>query len=92
MLCRLVNETEVGRVRGPRILVYASLGTFSRRFALETSLSPRAFQRHMRGFGTVPQRLAALYVPACYLARWNVPHNVHLEEVSAVGEGRRVQE
>jgi AraC-like DNA-binding protein len=60
---------------------YTSLGTFSRRFALETSLSPRAFQRHMRAFGAVPKRLAALYVPACYLARWDEPQNVHFEEV-----------
>jgi hypothetical protein len=60
---------------------YTSLGTFSRRFALETSRSPRAFQREMRAFGAVPARLVALYVPACFLARYSeLATNVRFEE------------
>jgi AraC-like DNA-binding protein len=49
---------------------YTSLGTFSHRFARETLVSPRTFQRQMRAFGTVPDRLAALYIPACFMARY----------------------
>jgi AraC-like DNA-binding protein len=60
---------------------YSSLGTFSHRFALETSLSPRAFQRQMRGFGSVPARLVALYVPMCFVERWSGAYNVDFEEV-----------
>lgn len=60
---------------------YSSLGTFSHRFARETQLSPRAFQRQLRAFGAVPRRLAALYVPACFLARF--APNVDFEEVRA---------
>lgn len=60
---------------------YTSLGTFSRRFTLETSLSPRAFQRQLRAFGAVPERLASLYVPACYLARFAPAENVDFGEV-----------
>jgi transcriptional regulator GlxA family with amidase domain len=63
---------------------YTSLGTFSRRFALETSLSPRAFQRQLRTFGAVPQRLASLYVPACYLANFAPAVNVDFGEVPHV--------
>jgi AraC-like DNA-binding protein len=62
---------------------YTSLGTFSRRFALETSLSPRAFQRQLRAFGAVPERLASLYVPFCYLARFGPAENVDFGEVRA---------
>lgn len=51
---------------------YTSLGTFSRRFTLETSCSPRAFQRQMRAFGSVPERLAALYIPSCFFNRFAV--------------------
>ena len=47
---------------------YTSLGSFSQHFARETALSPRAFQRQLRGFGAVPARLSSLYVPSCYLA------------------------
>lgn len=61
---------------------YTSLGTFSHRFALETSLSPRAFQRRMRGFGSVPARLVALYVPMCFMERWGGAYNVDFGEVS----------
>jgi AraC-like DNA-binding protein len=64
---------------------YTSLGTFSHRFALQTSLSPRAFQRQMRGFGSVAARLVALYVPICFVERWNGAYNVDFGEVS---EGR----
>ncbi|NUP08058.1 MAG: helix-turn-helix transcriptional regulator [Polyangiaceae bacterium] len=61
---------------------YTSLGTFSDRFARETSVSPRAFQRQMRTFGTVPHRIAALYVPACFLGRYAPAiENVRFEEV-----------
>lgn len=62
---------------------YTSLGTFSRRFARETSLSPAAFQRHMRAFGAVPERLRALYIPACFMARFTPGPNVHFGEVRA---------
>jgi transcriptional regulator GlxA family with amidase domain len=63
---------------------YTSLGTFSRRFALETSLSPRAFQRQLRAFGAVPERLVALYIPACFLSLYETPPpNVQIGEVRA---------
>jgi len=38
-------------------------GHFSHRFARETSLSPREFQRQMRVFGAAPARLVASYIP-----------------------------
>jgi AraC-like DNA-binding protein len=59
---------------------YTSLGTFSHRFARDTSLSPRAFQRQMRAFGTVPERLAALYLPMCFAQRYSTAQNVDFEE------------
>lgn len=59
---------------------YTSLGTFSHRFTLQTSLSPRAFQRQMRAFGTVPERLAALYIPMCFVQRHCATQNVDFEE------------
>lgn len=46
---------------------FSSLGSFSTRFAAETGRSPRAFQRELRAFGSVPARLTALYVPMCFL-------------------------
>lgn len=76
LLSRGVAVTEVCMSVG-----YTSLGTFSRRFALETSLSPRAFQREMRAFGDVPQRLAALYVPLCFLGLYAPELNVRFGEV-----------
>jgi AraC-like DNA-binding protein len=80
LLSRDVSVTEVCMAVG-----YTSLGTFSRRFALETSLSPRAFQRQMRAFGSVPQRLAALYVPSCFIARFAPALNVRIGEVPSGG-------
>jgi AraC-like DNA-binding protein len=47
---------------------YGSLGTFSTRFTGATGRSPRAFQKELRAFGTVPARLRALYVPMCFLS------------------------
>lgn len=46
---------------------FLSLGSFSARFAAETGRSPRVFQRELRAFGSVPDRLQALYVPLCFL-------------------------
>jgi transcriptional regulator GlxA family with amidase domain len=63
LLAADVSVTEVCMAVG-----YTSLGTFSRRFAEETSLSPRAFQRQLRTLGAVPARLTALFVPTCFLA------------------------
>ena len=68
-------------------LGYTSLGTFSHRFARDTSLSPRAFQRHMRAFGAVPARLAALYIPVCFAERFCATQNVDFEEAAAAGSG-----
>ncbi|APR84306.1 Transcriptional regulator, AraC family protein [Minicystis rosea] len=62
---------------------YASLGTFSHRFTRETLVSPKVFQRQMRAFGAVPERLAALFVPACFMARYARAQNVHFGEVRA---------
>jgi AraC-like DNA-binding protein len=75
LLAQGVSVTEVCMSVG-----YTSLGTFSRRFASETSLSPRAFQRQLRAFGAVPERLAALFVPACFMARYARAQNVHFGE------------
>lgn len=79
LLAHDVSVTEVCLAVG-----YTSLGTFSHRFAQATARSPRAYQRQLRAFGAVPQRLAALYVPACFLARY-APRvaNVRFEEVRA---------
>ncbi|MET0390136.1 MAG: AraC family transcriptional regulator [Polyangiales bacterium] len=82
LLLRDFSVTEVCMAVG-----YTSLGTFSRRFALEMSCSPRSFQQQLRGFGAVPQRLAALYVPSCYLERFAPTLNVQLGEVSAAPLG-----
>lgn len=79
LLLRDVSVTEVCSSVG-----YTSLGTFCRRFALETSLSPRAFQRSLRAFGAVPQRLASLCVPFCYVARFVPAANVDFGEVRRV--------
>lgn len=64
---------------------YASLGSFSLHFARETALSPRAFQRQLRGFGAVPERLVSLYVPTCYLACFGLEPNVRSGEVLQTG-------
>lgn len=79
LLLRDVSVTEVCLSVG-----YTSLGTFCRRFAVETSLSPRAFQRQLRAFGAVPQRLASLCVPFCYVARFTPAANVDFGEVRPV--------
>jgi AraC-like DNA-binding protein len=79
LLLRDVSVTEVCVSVG-----YTSLGTFSRRFVVETSLSPRAFQRQVRAFGAVPQRLASLCVPFCYVARFVPATNVDFGEVRTV--------
>lgn len=78
LLSHDVSVTEVCMSVG-----YTSLGTFSHRFARETSVSPKVFQRQMRAFGAVPQRLAALFVPACFMARYTEAQNVHFGEVRA---------
>lgn len=46
---------------------FSSLGSFSARFAAQTGRSPRVFARELRAFGSVPERLQALYVPMCFL-------------------------
>lgn len=80
LLSRDVPVTEVCMAVG-----YSSLGTFSRRFAAETALSPRGFQRQMRVFGSVPQRLAALFVPTCFIERFAPGLNVRIGEVPEGG-------
>lgn len=61
---------------------YSSLGTFSRRFKVDTGLAPREFQRATRAFGAVPARLWAVHAPACFAARFFGRENVHFGEVA----------
>lgn len=47
---------------------YASLGSFSARFARSEGLSPRAWQRRVRTVVSVPERVGAVWIPGCFLA------------------------
>ena len=46
---------------------YASLGSFSSLFARRVGLPPSQWQRTVRRQVAVPQALARLYIPCCYL-------------------------
>jgi AraC-like DNA-binding protein len=63
MLARGVSVTEACMGVG-----FSSLGSFSSKFVRETGRSPRHFQRELRALGAVPVRIAALYVPLCFLS------------------------
>lgn len=49
---------------------FSSLGSFSTAFAARFGCSPRAFQRQMRLFASVPEKLVSLYVPTCFAGFW----------------------
>jgi len=49
---------------------FSSLGSFSTRFSRDYRMSPRAFQREVRAIVSVPARVAAVYVPACFVQHY----------------------
>ena len=52
---------------------YASLGSFSALFASRVGLSPSEWQRTVRRRVVVPEALARLYIPCCYLFGREIP-------------------
>jgi AraC-like DNA-binding protein len=77
LLARGMSVTETCYAVG-----FSGLGSFSSRFKAETGLGPREFQVVTRAFGAVPARLRAVYVPACFAARFISLENVNSGEVT----------
>jgi len=63
---------------------FCSVGSFSTKFSRETGCSPRDFQRQLRALGSVPVRLASIYVPFCFLP---TPSDLGLDWRGPSGEG-----
>jgi AraC-like DNA-binding protein len=82
MLARGASVTETCFAVG-----FSSLGSFSTRFARETGVTPREFQRAARVAAVVPAGLLSVYVPFCFVEHfaYDEAHNRNPGEVSSGG-------
>jgi AraC-like DNA-binding protein len=84
LLARGVSVTEACFAVG-----FSSLGSFSTRFARETGLSPRDFQRAARAVGIVPGHLLSVYVPSCFAQHFAPAEAATIAILEKSGSGTR---